>query len=263
MELTTLGHHEEVINRNLEALSQIAISLRAIRDGELYMQAGYSSFAEYVSGRWNRTDRWARMVIEAPVTVAALSEHLPDDVPPPGQLSHINALAAVEPEQAADAWVAAVEEHGEPTVPQVKAKVREASAAAPPAEPPVRSVPESEVTVCVLDRLKRIVPGLIAIVFGHSGEFRDMLRDASDLKASLRKLARTQHGRAVRLNELERCLAEFARGLEGAEPWTSCPRCRTKIYPACELCSGRGWITRNQYGTAITEGDKEWLAQEQ
>jgi len=59
---STLADYEQQIEQSFDRIGQ---ALAAIRDGDLYREAGYTSFAEYIKIRWARSDSWARQLISA------------------------------------------------------------------------------------------------------------------------------------------------------------------------------------------------------
>jgi hypothetical protein len=58
----TLADYEQQIEQSFDRIGQ---ALAAIRDNDLYREAGYTSFAEYIKIRWARSDSWARQLISA------------------------------------------------------------------------------------------------------------------------------------------------------------------------------------------------------
>lgn len=45
-------------------LQEVAALLAEVRDGKLYREGGYATFAQYVDRRWGRSDTWARGVLK-------------------------------------------------------------------------------------------------------------------------------------------------------------------------------------------------------
>ena len=252
-----LQQHEATIERGLQTMGQVAHALRTIRDDRLFEEAGYTSWATYLERRWQRTDRWARLIVEGDAVVSQVAEHLPADVPPPTRLADAQALAGLPPEQAADIWEEAVEEAG-PTPPKRVVQEKRAAKTAAAAQAPATTVAPEQVAV-VRDGLKRALPGDIAATFVEAAEFKSVLEMVGQMEAAIVGLAEKQCGRAINLAELRRVLAELGRGLTMAKPHTECAKCRRRINRDCLVCHGRGWVTKTVYKASRCEGDDKWL----
>lgn len=108
-ELTTieraeLGRYEAVIKRGLDTFFEVGNALAKIRDGKLY-RGEYSTFDEYCRGRWDFTDRRARMLIDA----AGVVENLATGTIVPVNEAQARPLTKLEPDQQREAWAEAVE----------------------------------------------------------------------------------------------------------------------------------------------------------
>lgn len=248
-----LARHEAVITQGLQSVVQIAESLRAIRDSQLFKSAGYDDFDSYVSARWQRSVRWAQLTIQSAEVANEIQQHLPEDVKPPARIADTQALKDLPPAEAADIWTEVVEEHGDtPTAKQVRQAVTKAARTA-------KATPAVEVIPAAKDRLKREVPSHLADVFNCGSQFRLVRDNVRDLEESLSALTNHPGGRQVQGDELRRLLREFRNGLASGEPHTECARCRRSPTNNCKVCMGLGWVTKGRFQATQTEGDSEWL----
>lgn len=247
-----LARHETVIAHGLQGMVQVAESLRAIRDNNLYEAAGYDDFESYVAERWRRSVRWAQLTIQSADVAHEIQRHLPDDVKPPSRITDTQALKDLPPQEAADIWTDVVAEHGEtPTVEQVRTAVGRARTET--------TTPAVEVIPAARDKLKREVPAHLAEVFNCRDAFRLVRDNVRDVEQALEKLAQHPGGRQVQDGELRRLLREFSNCLRSGEPHTECPRCRRTPNNNCKVCLGTGWVTKGRYDANVTEGDAAWL----
>lgn len=250
-----LHRHEATIERGLQTMGQVAHALRTIRDERLYEEAGYQTWTAYLESRWQRTDRWARLIVEGDSSLTAVAEHLPATVPPPTRLSDARALSGLSADEAADIWEDAVKEAG-PTPPrkviEKKRAERTETAQAQPAVEPAR-------VAVVKDGLKRSLSGDMATIFVEAADFKLVLDQASQLEAAITQLAERQCGRAINLAELRRVIEELRRGITMAKPHTECAKCRRVVNRNCLVCHGRGWVTKASYKATTCQGDEKWL----
>jgi hypothetical protein len=134
--LVELERLEDIIERGMNAFLEVGQALLTIRDGEKYRAAGYSSFEDYVEGRWDISVRQGRRLMAAAEIVTVLgadSEMSPeaDQLGPipamPFSESQLRPLAPHrdKPEVVNAAWRDAVDSAGgkQPTARQVKEAV--------------------------------------------------------------------------------------------------------------------------------------------
>jgi hypothetical protein len=107
VEMTTLAECEAMITRGLQGYREIGRALQTIREAKLYREAGHGDFDTYCRARWQMSRRQADRAIEA----ARVASNLEDrGVEPPACEAHARALASLEPEMQADAWIDLVQE---------------------------------------------------------------------------------------------------------------------------------------------------------
>jgi hypothetical protein len=108
-----------VIAGGLRSFTEVGEALAWIRDGRLYLLAGYKTFADYCERRWDMGKSHAYRLINAAEVVAAL---LPGSEPP--NEAQARELARIpDPEDRAAAWQEAVQETGgKPTAAAVRDK---------------------------------------------------------------------------------------------------------------------------------------------
>lgn len=105
IERAELARHEAIIERGLETFIEVGNALLAIRDGELYKAAGWSTFEDYCRERWGLKRLRAYELMRAATVVGNLLE-ISNIVP--SRESQAAALEVLEPEQQREAWQEAV-----------------------------------------------------------------------------------------------------------------------------------------------------------
>lgn len=217
---------EARIETHLQTVADMAAALREIRDKKLYTAGGYDSWAEYVSQRWNRSDRWARLIVESDDTLGQIRDKVPDGVPPPSRIADAAALAGMDPAEAADVWTASVSEAGggTPTAKTIR-DVRRRSEA-------TRSKPADQTSM----------------LLGGRSEFVAACRSCKELLRLIATLGEQAHGSAIQISECRRVVNELIEMVQSAEPHALCSVCRpSSIDRACKICRGRGFITKGQH----------------
>ena len=101
-----LEEYETVIERGLNTFVDVGNALAAIRDGKLYRET-HKTFEDYCREKWGFTDRRARMMIDAAVTVATLETGTIVPILPRTE-SQARPLARLEPDEQIAAWQEAV-----------------------------------------------------------------------------------------------------------------------------------------------------------
>src|SRR5262245_25279644 len=110
-----LEHHESIIRDGLKSFQYVGDSLRAIRDGELYVET-FDTFENYCKSTWNFPRQRAYQLIEAAETAYSMSKIFDTTkaktVVLPVIESHAKALTdcADDTEDRAKVWQAVVEE---------------------------------------------------------------------------------------------------------------------------------------------------------
>ncbi|PTL55767.1 hypothetical protein [Paraconexibacter algicola] len=129
----TLDENEQVVARGLSTFVEVGKALGEIRDARQYRDAGYSSFEDYLSERWDMSRPRAYQLIDAAGRVAGLSTKvdgasasaMADTRTPPVVTERVARELPREPEHAREVWAATTERVGpSPTARQV-AEVRD------------------------------------------------------------------------------------------------------------------------------------------
>lgn len=148
-ELTTaeraeLGRYEAVIKRGLDTFFEVGNALAKIRDDRLY-RGEYSTFEEYCRGRWEFTDRRARMLIDAAEVIGNLESGTVVPVMPTSE-RQARPLTKLEPSQQRVVWQEAVADAGgkQPTAAQVERAVERVRPPRPKPTPPASKVVYTE-----------------------------------------------------------------------------------------------------------------------
>lgn len=128
--LLDLMEHEKVIEQGLAGFVEVGNALLVIKEDRKYKHAGYQTFEDYCTGRWNIGRRYGNRLVIAAATVEALARDLetgPIGPVLPATESQVRALTALpEPERAA-AWTEAVDraDGDQPTAAEVAHVVAE------------------------------------------------------------------------------------------------------------------------------------------
>lgn len=97
VERSTLTHAEAKIERGLSSFIEVGEALAEVRDSRLYREE-YGTFEAYCRERWGITDRRARQMIDATITVSSL----PTGTIVPTSEGQARELSGLDPETAAD-----------------------------------------------------------------------------------------------------------------------------------------------------------------
>lgn len=93
---------EQVIDANMNAITEVAWAIRRIRDGRLYREQ-YGTFAEYVEQRWRRARTWAYRLISAAETIECVAKNATTTVATPNR-AQAEVLAGVPEEARGEVW---------------------------------------------------------------------------------------------------------------------------------------------------------------
>ncbi len=142
-QIISLRNCEAIIERGQKTFVEVGRALLQIKEEKLYLR-DYEGFPEYCHGRWGFEKNYAKTQIASAKVVDNIIEAgttVPTSLPSTER--EARPLAAVPPEQQAEAWQEVVDTCDERDVPITAAVVEEVAAAYVP-EKPKRQAPEPD-----------------------------------------------------------------------------------------------------------------------
>ncbi len=141
-QIISLRNCEAIIERGQRTFVEVGTALLQIKQEKLYLR-DYESFPEYCHGRWGFEKNYANKLIASAKVVDNIIGAGTTVPTLPTTESQARPLAAVPPEQQAEAWQEVVDTCEERDVPITAAVVEEVAAAYVPEKPKI-TAPERE-----------------------------------------------------------------------------------------------------------------------
>lgn len=224
-ELADLKKYESVIEKGKQSFVEVGSALMNIRDGKLYRK-DHKTFEDYCQSRWGFNRHRGSQLISAAIAVQQLPADLVTIVTNEGQA---RALAKVPRKKRAKVIKAAAK-NGHVTA----ASVAKAAAAQAPK------------TILLDQATGYPVPEEIAELWENLEPINKMLSDLSDVKVALMAAQSSKDNRysEVNFSDALASLATVRNNLKRVIPYAVCPGCQGKLRAYCQICKGRGAISK-------------------
>ena len=201
-----MTHHHEVVKRGIKTFVEVGLSLRIIKERELFREMGYSTFVEYCSTEHKIGKSQAYRLVKA-AEIAVDHDVRNENV--------ARALADVPQESRAEVLEIAMDRMGTSVTGAMIEDVAE------------EVVPKPEMTQEEL-------------LADHQEEFRSILLDFAKLGSRVRDLGELEAGRHIPMQRVDAALRQAFQDLRWATPNHVCYACKGR---GCELCKGTGFVT--------------------
>lgn len=227
---------EHVISQELQGFFRFGYALKKIRDHRLY-RFKWKTFADYCK-KWDIDASYARHICIGVAVIENLKglEILPTSERQTRELAKIKDVRKQR-----EAWMEAVRFGGmRPQIKFVQQAVDRALGNTKEERADVRD-----------GRGVRITNTELRKVFRNGvQEFQSMQRDLSLLIGRITTIATLDHGCWVDSDQIKKVLLAVKDHLDDNAPYSECTLCHSHR-EACEVCKGRGWLTKQQYAVNV------------